>query len=136
MTLNECWYALYVRPRAERMVAMMLEEKGYELFLPTHTCRRRWADRVKDLQLPLFPGYLFCRVTPTSAGRIVTTHGVIRIVGSASAPIPVDDEEIETLRAVVKSRLHIEPWPYLRVGQKVRIESGPLAGLQGVLIRF
>jgi transcription termination/antitermination protein NusG len=136
MILNESWYALHVRPRAERMVSQMLGDKGYEPFLPTYVSRRRWSDRVKELDMPLFPGYLFCRVTPSSAGRIVTTQGVIRIVGAPGAPMPVDDDEIDALRTVVESRLHLEPWPYLRVGQRVRIDAGPLCGLHGVLIRI
>lgn len=136
MNRHECWYALYVRPRAERMVAQILQEKGYDLFLPTHRCRRRWADRVKELDMPLFPGYVFCRVTAASSGRIVTTQGVIRIVGIGNAPIPIDDGEIEALRTVVSSSLSVEPWPFLRVGQKVRIEVGPLSGLEGVVVRF
>lgn len=135
MIRSECWYALHVRPRAERMVAEMLREKGYEPFLPTHVSRRRWSDRVKELDMPLFPGYLFCRVTPSSAGPIVTTQGVLRIVGAPGAPLPVDDAEIDALRTVVESRLRLEPWPYLRVGQRVRIEAGPLRGLHGVLVR-
>jgi transcription antitermination factor NusG len=75
-----------------------------------------------------------CRVTPSSAGRIVTTQGVIRIVGAPGTPMPVEDDEIDALRAVVGSRLRLEPWPYLRVGQRVRIEAGPLRGLHGVLV--
>jgi transcription antitermination factor NusG len=113
----------------------MLGEKGYELFLPTYLSRRRWSDRVKQIEMPLFPGYLFCRVTPESSGRIVMTPGVIRFVGIGNSPLPIDDQEIDALRMVVESEFKVEPWPFLRVGQTVRIETGPLTGLTGLLVR-
>ncbi len=136
MTLNDGWYALHVRPRAERTVARFLEEKGYDLFLPLYKSRRRWSDRVKEIEQPLFPNYLFCRITASSAGRIVGTPGVIRIVGAANAPIEVDECEIDALRLVVAAQMRVEPWPFLRVGQKVAITMGPLTGLEGLLVRI
>lgn len=133
MALKESWYALHVRSRAELSVARQIQQKGYEPFVPLYRSRRRWADRMKELELPLFPSYVFCRVTMASAGRVVTTPGVIRIVGAGGVPIPVDDGEIEALRRVACTRLCAEPWPYLQAGQRVELCAGPLRGLQGVL---
>lgn len=135
-TLREGWYALHVRPRAERVVSQFLEEKGYEPFLPVYASHRRWSDRVKVVHQPLFPTYLFCRVTGDSIGRIVGTPGVIRLVGAAGTPIQIDDAEIDALKLVVASSLTVEPWPFLSVGQKVTITTGPLAGIEGLLVRF
>jgi transcription antitermination factor NusG len=133
--LREAWYAVYVRSHAERSVVRHLAEKGYEPFLPMYVERRRWADRTRDIEAPLFPGYVFCRVTSAANGLIMTTPGVVRIVGAGSVPVPIDDEEIEALRRIAASGATTEPWPFLHVGDRVEIESGPLAGVQGVLVR-
>lgn len=130
------WYAIQVRSRYEHTVGRLLAEKSYEQFVPVYTCRRRWADRIKELELPLFANYLFCRVTPAASGPIVTTPGVIRIVSAGNQPLPVDDHEIAALRKIVESGLRTEPWPFLHVGRTVQIESGPLCGLRGVLCRI
>jgi transcription antitermination factor NusG len=130
-----CWYALHVRHRQERVVAAALHGKGYLEFLPTYHSRRRWRDRIAEIELPLFPGYVFCHF---DAGDrrvpIVTTPGVLRIVGLARAPVPVLDSEIEAVRHVIASGIAAEPWPYIDAGQSVRIQHGPLAGLEGVFI--
>ncbi len=133
--LKDSWYVLHVRPRAELAVARQLAEKGYEQFVPLYRSRRRWADRVKDLDLPLFPSYVFCRVTSQSAGRIVTTPGVVRIVGAGNVPVPVDEDEVRALQRVSTRREGLEPWPYVHVGQRVELRAGPLRGLQGVLVQ-
>jgi transcription antitermination factor NusG len=135
VSLREGWYALHVKSHAERSVARVLAEKGYEHFLPLYTCRRRWSDRVKMIELPLFPNYLFSRITATSVGRVIDTPGVMRIVGAANVPLPIDDSEIEALKQIVASRLAAEPWPFLHIGQSVAITAGPLSGLRGVLVR-
>jgi transcription antitermination factor NusG len=111
-----------------------LRGKGYQEFLPLYRSKRRWSDRVKELDLPLFPGYLFCRFDVH--GRllpILTTPGVIGIVGAGKTPLPIDDEEIESVRAILRSGLKAQPWPFLRVGSKVYIEAGPLAGVEGII---
>lgn len=136
MTLNESWYAVHVKPRSELSVARHLDAKGYEQFVPLYRSRRRWADRVKELEQPLFPQYVFCRTTINASGRIVSTLGVIRLVGVGNMPIAIDDHEIEALQVIVKTRLRAEPWPYLHVGQRVELATGPLKGVQGVLTRF
>lgn len=133
MALKESWYVLHVRSRAELSVAQQIRQKGYEPFVPLYRSRRRWADRLKELMLPLFPNYVFCRVTTSSTGRVVTTPGVIRFVGVGGIPSPIDDHEIEALQRVVSTRLPTQPWPHLPVGQRVELGAGPLRGLQGIL---
>jgi transcription antitermination factor NusG len=112
----------------------MLRHKGYEEFLPLRKVKRRWSDRIKELEVPLFPGYMFCQLSPHIAAPIITTPGVIRLVGIGKVPVPVSDEEINAIQTLIKSELYTQPWPYLRVGQTVRVESGPLEGLQGIVL--
>jgi transcription antitermination factor NusG len=130
------WFALQVRSRYENIVAAGLGGKGYEWFLPTYWCRRRWSDRIKEIELPLFPGYLFCRFNPQDRLPILKTLGLISIVGIAKKPVPVDEVEIAAVRTLVSSGLPHQPWPYLRIGQRVRIEQGALCGLEGILHSF
>jgi transcription antitermination factor NusG len=130
------WFALHVRSRYEKTVAGILRGKGYEWFLPTYKCRRRWSDRVKETELPLFPGYLFCRFNLQERLPILKTPGLISIVGIARTPIAVDEAEITALRTVVDSGVPRQPWPYLQLGQKVRIEYGALRGVEGILMDF
>jgi transcription antitermination factor NusG len=136
VTLTNAWYALQVKPRTELSVARQLQGKGYEPFVPLYRSRRRWADRVKEVEAPLFPHYVFCRTTMNSVGRIVTTVGVIRIVGAGNVPIPIDNVEIEALQRVVMAQFRAEPSPYLQVGRRVELGVGPLQGIQGVLASF
>jgi len=112
-----------------------LRGKGYEEFLPVYRSRHRWSDRVKELDLPLFPGYLFCRFdVHDRLLPILTSPGVISIVGAGRTPVPVSDEEVVTVQAVVRSGLPAQPWPCLTVGSRVVIERGPLEGLEGVTL--
>ena len=128
------WFALQVRSRSEEVVASFLRGSGYEWFLPTYTCRKRWSDRIKKLDVPLFPGYLFCRFNPQYRLPILKTPGVISIVGVARVPKPIDETEITALRAIINSGGNRQPWPFLQVGQRVRIEYGALCGLEGILL--
>ena len=130
---NLLWYALQVRPRFEKVVASTLVSKGYEGFLPLYSQRSRWSDRIKEIHLPLFPGYLFCRFNVNQRLPIVVTPGVVRVVGVGGTPFPVEEQEIQALQAIVLSKLQAEPWSYLNIGQKVRIELGSLAGVEGIL---
>jgi transcription antitermination factor NusG len=130
------WFAVHVRSRYESLVARCLTAKGYECFLPTYWCRRRWSDRVKELELPLFPGYFFCRFQLEDRLPILKTPRLISIVGIAQNPVPVDEAEIEGVRKLVNSGLRHQPWPYVSIGQKVRIEYGSLWGLEGILQSF
>jgi transcription antitermination factor NusG len=131
---NLPWYAIQIQARLGSIASATLRGKGYEEFLPLYRSRRRWSDRIKQLDLPLFPGYLFCRLDPSDRLMpILTAPGVIGIVGAGKTPIPVDDEEIEAIRAVLRSGLVVQPWPFLRVGSKVYIGGGPLAGVEGII---
>lgn len=127
------WFALSIKRNREKHVSEILRGKGYEEFLPLYYSRRRWSDRYKDLQVPLFPGYVFCRFEAERRLPVLMTPGVVLVVGNGRAPIPVEDAEIEALKLVVNSHLQVQPWPYLKVGERVRIESGALAGLEGIL---
>jgi transcription antitermination factor NusG len=130
------WFALQTRSRCENVVATQLRGKGYDPFLPMYKSRRRWSDRVKELELPLFPGYLFCQFNPLDRLPILVTPGVLQVVGTGKNPIPVDDAEIATIWTVMRSALPRQPWPCPQVGQRVRVEHGPLSGVEGILQSF
>ena len=128
------WFAIQTRARYEHYVATQLRGKGYELLLPLYNCRRRWSDRIKEVELPLFPGYLFCRFDLLNRLPILMTPGVFRVVGIGRNPLPVDDAEIAAIQAAIRSGLPSQPWPFLQIGQRVKVEFGPLRGLEGILI--
>jgi len=131
---NLSWYAIQVRSKLGSVASTTLRGKGYEEFLPLYRSRRRWSDRIKELDLPLFPGYLFCRFDVSDRLMpILTTPGVIGIIGAGKTPVSVDDEEIEAVRAILRSGLAARPWPFLRVGSKVYMEAGPLVGVEGII---
>ena len=111
-----------------------LSGKGYDQYLPLYHSRRRWSDRAKDLDLPLFTGYLFCRFDLQVRLPILTTPGVISIVGSGKIPVAIPDREIDAIQTLIRSGLHLQPWPQLVVGSRVVIEKGPLKGLEGVAL--
>ena len=127
------WYALTIRPRHERAAARLLEQKGFEEFLPTYRARRRWSDRIKQIELNLFPGYVFCRFDARERSRVLSTPGVTSIVAFGRDPAEVPERELDAVRAVLASGLPVLPWPFLREGDRVRIEEGCLAGLVGTL---
>jgi transcription antitermination factor NusG len=129
------WYSLRTRSNCEKVAAIVLESKGYQQFLPVYRSRRRWSDRVVETQTPLFPGYLFCRFDPKRSLPIMTTPGVICIVGFGREPAPISDREIEAIHTIIDSGVTAEPCPFVRVGQRVRVNSGPLAGLEGILVQ-
>ena len=128
------WFALLVKSQHERSVATALHGKGYEQFLPLYSVNRRWSDRIKQLALPLFPGYVFCRFDINKRLGVLVTPGVLHVVGAGKVPLPVNDGEIEAIRSIVQSGLQAEPWPFLRLGQRVRIERGSLEGVEGILL--
>jgi len=133
---NQRWFALQVRTRWEGSTAVLLAGKGYQTLLPTYQTKRRWNGRVKQLNAPLFPGYVFCQFDALNRLPILVTPGVISVVGRGRIPLPVDDSEIAAIQTVVLSGFHAEPWPYLEIGQRIRIESEALNGLEGILINF
>jgi transcription antitermination factor NusG len=128
------WFALQVRLRHESNVSDHLQGKGYEWFLPLYKARRRWSDRVKEVDSPLFRGYLFCRFNPHDRLPILKTPGVTQIVGYNHVPVPVDEQEIQAIRRLVASGVPNFPCAYLEVGSKVRIEAGALRGIEGILM--
>jgi transcription antitermination factor NusG len=130
------WFALRVRPNYEKPVAAALRGKGFHEFLPLLRTRRQWSDRVKVMDLPLFPGYLFCRLNLEDRMPLLTTPGFLYLVGVGKNPEPVDDSEIAAIQSVLRSGVAVTAWPALVVGQKVRLKHGPLRGLEGVLTRI
>lgn len=130
------WYAIHVRSRFEFVAAETLVGKGYEAFLPTCRSSRQWSDRSKELDQPLFPGYLFCRFdVQDRLLPILTTPGVISILGAGKAPVAVPGPEIDAIQVVIQSGLPAQPWPGLAPGCKVSIERGPLAGIEGIVLK-
>lgn len=129
------WFALRVRPKHERTAATTLQMQGFEPYVPLHRVRRRWSDRTKELDTVLFPGYIFCRFSRAERLIVLNSPGVESILGFGKTDLPVDDSEIAAVRALIGSGRPLTPWPYLRIGQNVAIESGPLAGLRGVVLR-
>jgi transcription antitermination factor NusG len=132
--IRERWFALRVQSRCEKVVAMIARNKGFEEFLPLHQSRRRWSDRLKAIDLPLFPGYVFCRLDPQRRLPLLTIPGVLHFVGIGKIPSPIEDTEIAAIQTATGSGILTEPWPFLEVGQRVRLEGGPLAGLEGILV--
>jgi transcription antitermination factor NusG len=130
------WFALQVRSRREALVSNHLEGQDLECFLPLYKSKRRWSDRVKEMEQPLFPGYLFCRLALCNRGPVLMTPGVQRIVGVGRTPMPVEEKEIESIRQALCSGLPNQPWPYLQVGERVRVNYGSLVNLEGILVNF
>lgn len=128
------WYAAYTTARHEKKVAEQLERKAVECFLPLYEAVHRWKDRKAKVQLPLFPGYVFVRIPLRERLRVLEIPSVVHLVGSGTQPTELPDFEIDSLRSGLHS-LRAEPCPYLRVGDRVRVKYGPLAGLEGILLR-
>lgn len=135
MEPHPSWFALTVKPRHEKVAAQNLRLRGLEDFLPLQRVRRSWSDRMQAVDLPLFPGYVFCRFTYRDRLHALNTPGVRSIVGFGNVEIPLDDSEIQAVQALISSGMPLSPWPYLRVGEKVRIERGALEGVCGTLVR-
>src|SRR5215472_1850040 len=131
---SQSWFALRVKSRSEQLVSTMIRNKGFEEFVPMYSSRRRWSDRMKSIECPLFPGYVFCRLDPRNRLPLLTVPGVMHFVGIGQIPVPIDEQEIAAIQAAVRSGLTAEPWPYVEIGQKVRLEEGPLAGLEGICV--
>ena len=130
------WFAVHVRANCEHAVKRSLEGRALNAFLPTYRIRRQWSDRKKEIQRPLFAGYVFCRFDFEKRLPILQTDGVIGIVTAGKNPLPVPDHEIEAIKLIVESQLQIQPWPFLHVGEKVRIQHASLKGLEGILLKI
>ena len=133
--LERRWYALYTCANHEKRVAAQIEACGVEHFLPVSQSVRRWKDRNVTLNLPLFPGYVFVHMALRDRLRVLQIPSVAHLVGFNGQPAAFPEAEIEILRAAPLQRLRAEPHPFLTVGRRVRIISGPFAGLEGVLKR-
>jgi len=131
----ECWYALYTKHQHEKTVAQRLEREGRETFLPLYQTVHRWRDRNKQLWLPLFPSYVFVRGGLERWRSVLETPGVFAIVRFAGQPAAVPQEQIDACRRIVESSVRVEPHPFLKCGDTVRVRYGPLAGLEGILVR-
>lgn len=130
------WFAIQTRPRYEKKVTLELQEKSVKTFLPLYSAKHQWSDRRRVVQLPLFPGYVFVRITPLVNARVsvLRTNGVISFVGVRNMGIPIPDCEIEAIQTVLEGGAAFEPYPYLKVGQRVRIRGGCFDGVSGVLM--
>jgi transcription antitermination factor NusG len=128
------WFALKVRARAEKTAETFLTSRGLDVFCPTYVERRKYSDRIKTVENALFPGYVFCQFDWNNRFPVLSAPNVEYVVGFGSGPTPVAHYEVAAVRAIVNSGTPFHPHPFLRVGQKVRLESGPLADLEGILV--
>jgi transcription antitermination factor NusG len=136
MDEQKWWYALAVKPQHEFRVFQGLKDlPEVEGFLPSYKDKRIWSDRVKILDAPLFPGYVFARFEyPSRRVPVLRIAGVRSIIGFGSSPSPLAEDEIGTIRTLVNSTFPVRPWPFLREGQRVRVEHGPLRGVEGIIL--
>jgi transcription elongation factor/antiterminator RfaH len=129
------WYAAYTCARHEKRVAQQLNERRIEAFLPMYRAIRKWKDRKKELQLPLFPSYVFIRIDIKDRLRVQQVPGVVSFVSFGGSPVPLRSSDLETLRQGSANPTQIAPHPYLKVGRRVRVAGGPFAGTEGILMR-
>jgi transcription antitermination factor NusG len=132
---DQNWYALYTRHQHEKAAARILENKGFEIFLPLYITAHKWQDRVKQVALPLFPGYIFLRGGLDRWLQIITTPGVCNVIACGGQPAAIPTSEIEGVRQMVESRVSVEPHPFQQSGDWVMVRFGPLMGIEGILIR-
>ena len=137
--LGNRWFALQVQGNHEKAVGYLLGLKGYEQLVPIYQVNSRWSDRVKTLEKPLFPGYVFCRYDPTIGSDVVTTPGVMRVLGTRGHALPVSDAEITAIQAATRSGVAVEPCDYpaadFSIMERVSITAGPFSGLEGIVVR-
>lgn len=129
------WYAVYTRHHHEKTVARILTAKGFAVFLPLYSTLRRWKDRTKAVSLPLFPCYVFIHGGLARQLDILTTAGIHGFVCSAGSPASIPQPEIDAIHRVVDRSIRIEPHPFIRCGDRVRVKAGPLEGIEGILVR-
>jgi len=129
------WYAVYTRSRHEKTVAEQLVHKSVDHFLPLYETVRKWKNGNFKVRLPLFPGYLFVRIPLQDRLQVLQVPGVVHLVSSGGVPLALPQAEIETIRDALTKGLQAHPHPYLKVGSRVRVSSGPLQGLHGILLR-
>jgi transcriptional antiterminator NusG len=132
---DHSWYAVYTKSRHEQLVRKQLEGKGIANFLPVYEKTSQWKDRTKRITLPLFPGYLFVKILWHERLEVLKAFGVVHIVGDGYHPQPIPEEQILNILAFRDNGFNYESHPYLNEGNKIRIVDGPLAGLEGILVR-
>ncbi len=132
---DAAWYALYTRHQHEKAAAQILSKKGFEIFLPLYAVVHRWKDRSKRLSLPLFPCYIFLHGGLERWLDITTTPGIHTLVRNGGRAAVIPQAEIEAIRQLIERSLHVEPHPFLTCGAWVRVRSGPLSGIEGILVR-
>jgi transcription antitermination factor NusG len=133
---KELWYAVQTRARHEKLVAHRFQERGIPTFLPLVTEIHRWSDRKKIVELPLFSCYVFAKIEPTNVDRLrlLKVDGVLSLVGTRAEGTPIPDEQIESVRVILKEKMSWTTHPFLKIGQRVRIRSGALDGMEGILV--
>lgn len=130
------WYAVYTKSRHEKLASRELEKKGIEHFLPLRKIQRQWSDRKKTVEEPLFKGYLFVRIPLSGRLSVLGTAGVVRFVGhQVSKPVEIPEKELSAVRRFVEEDIPIDPFPYLKAGERVYIRSGAFRGVEGFIVR-
>ena len=132
---SERWFAIYTRHQHEKVIAQVLSAKGLQVFLPLYNSTRRWKDRSVELSLPLFPCYMFLRGLEERRLQVVTTPGIVSILSVNGEPAVIPESEIEAVRKAIEWGNRVEPHPFLRTGDRVRVIAGPLQGVEGILVR-
>jgi transcription antitermination factor NusG len=133
--LEPHWYAAYTSANHEKSAAIQLRQRSIEHFLPLYESLRRWKDRRTQLQLPLFPGYVFVRLALHDRLQVLQVPGIVRLVGFNGLPCALPEEDIEAIRNCLRRGYQVEPQPFLKVGRRVRVKTGPLQGLEGSILR-
>jgi transcription antitermination factor NusG len=130
------WYAVQTWPRYEKKVAVEFQRKAVEAFLPLLSSEHQWSDRRRTVQLPLFPGYVFVKIGPAPSARIpvLRANGVVGFVGSRGIGVPIPDSEIDSVRLLLDRGIAFQPYPFLNVGQRVRVRGGSLDAVEGILL--
>ena len=129
------WYALYTKSRHEKLVEEGLRKKGIETFLPLRKIIRHWSDRKKEIQEPIFKGYLFVQIPLSQQREVLQTRGSVRLIGFNAHPVPVPEKDLNAVRRFVREEISLDPYPYLEAGNRVYIRSGPLKGIEGFIVR-
>lgn len=129
------WYALYTRSRHEKIVTEELQKKQLETFLPLRKITRQWSDRKKIIEEPLFKSYLFVRTPYVERWNILNTTGVVCFVGKKSDPVEIPEADLRAVKQFIEKGIQVDPFPYLKEGQRVYIRSGPFKGVEGFVVR-
>src|SRR5262245_50924521 len=128
------WYAISVKHQHERAIESVLHARQFETLVPMYRSQRTWSDRTKEIELPLFAGYVMCRFDAGHTEEVLTVPGVRSLVGFGGLPGRIEDRQIADIRAIAASGLGLRPWPFLKTGDRVRVERGPLRGIEGTLL--